>query len=219
MKAVKRLLMSCHFSTQSSWQYSRQIHGSAGRFVAEVLICRFNSFPPEQNGRHFPDDIFKCIFMNGKFHRSLIPRVQLIKIQHWFKEATNHYLNQNWPSSPMHICDTKGEDLKQTRKRQRNQQHDNILGPLRICLCMPHNMIPFIPSSPFGAYICNQPYDKGGSAHTSNYSSNTSLHRMRQNMNQSLNPQIQPHTSSYAVSSVRILEEIHCDITTPHRVV
>ena len=29
-----------------------------------VLI---NSSPPRQNGRHFPDDIFKCIFMNERF--------------------------------------------------------------------------------------------------------------------------------------------------------
>ena len=27
----------------------------------------FNSSPPGQNGRHFPDDIFKCIFLNEKF--------------------------------------------------------------------------------------------------------------------------------------------------------
>ena len=27
----------------------------------------FNSYPPGQNGRQFPDDIFKCIFMNEKF--------------------------------------------------------------------------------------------------------------------------------------------------------
>ena len=27
----------------------------------------FNSSPPGQNGRLFPDDIFKCIFMNEKF--------------------------------------------------------------------------------------------------------------------------------------------------------
>ena len=26
-----------------------------------------NSFPPRQNGRHFADNIFKCIFMNEKF--------------------------------------------------------------------------------------------------------------------------------------------------------
>ena len=28
---------------------------------------RVNSSPPGQNGRHFPDDIFKCIFVNEKF--------------------------------------------------------------------------------------------------------------------------------------------------------
>ena len=36
--------------------------------------------------------------------------VQLAMSQHWFKywlgteQATSHYLNQCWPSSPMHIC-------------------------------------------------------------------------------------------------------------------
>ena len=28
---------------------------------------KFKSSPPGQNGPHFPDDIFKCIFMNEKF--------------------------------------------------------------------------------------------------------------------------------------------------------
>ena len=27
-------------------------------------MYEFNSFRPEQNGRHFPDDIFICIFLN-----------------------------------------------------------------------------------------------------------------------------------------------------------
>ena len=26
-----------------------------------------NSSAPKQNGRHFADDVFKCIFVNGKF--------------------------------------------------------------------------------------------------------------------------------------------------------
>ena len=30
---------------------------------ADMLIC-FNTLRPRQNGRHFPDDIFKCIFLN-----------------------------------------------------------------------------------------------------------------------------------------------------------
>ena len=27
----------------------------------------FKSFPPGQNGRHFADDVFRCIFVNEKF--------------------------------------------------------------------------------------------------------------------------------------------------------
>ena len=30
-----------------------------------------HSSPPGQNGRHFADDVFKCIFMNEKFHISV----------------------------------------------------------------------------------------------------------------------------------------------------
>ena len=57
-----------------------------------------NTVRPTQNGRHFPDDIFKCIFLNEnvywfrlKYHWSLFPRVQLSAGQ-----ATSHYLNQWW---------------------------------------------------------------------------------------------------------------------------
>ena len=30
-------------------------------------MTEINSSPPGQNGCHFPDDIFNCIFMNEKF--------------------------------------------------------------------------------------------------------------------------------------------------------
>ena len=45
----------------------------------------------ETNGRHFADDIFKCIFLNEmfdfrlKFHWSLFPRVQLTIFQQWIR--------------------------------------------------------------------------------------------------------------------------------------
>ena len=34
-----------------------------------------NSCPPEQNGRHFADDVFRCIFMNEKF--SILNKISL----------------------------------------------------------------------------------------------------------------------------------------------
>ena len=68
-----------------------------------------NSSRPEQNGRHFADDIFRSTFENKKlykvrlkFHSSLFPRVQLTILQHWFRywpgayQETSHYLIQWW---------------------------------------------------------------------------------------------------------------------------
>ena len=36
------------------------------RFAA-AAICDLNPSSPRQNGRHFADDIFRCIFVNEKF--------------------------------------------------------------------------------------------------------------------------------------------------------
>ena len=51
-----------------------------------------NSISPGQNGRHFADDIFRCIFVNEifflfwlKFNGILFLRVQLTISQHWFR--------------------------------------------------------------------------------------------------------------------------------------
>ena len=32
--------------------------------LEKVRVVEFNPLRPRQNGRHFPDDIFKCIFVN-----------------------------------------------------------------------------------------------------------------------------------------------------------
>ena len=32
-----------------------------------MLSHYVNSYAPEQNGRHFADDVFRCIFLNEKF--------------------------------------------------------------------------------------------------------------------------------------------------------
>ena len=35
--------------------------------LASLIITKINSSPHVQNGRHFADDIFRCIFVNEKF--------------------------------------------------------------------------------------------------------------------------------------------------------
>ena len=56
-----------------------------------VINVSINTLRPRQNGRHFADDIFKCIFLNEnvwipiKISLSLFLRVQLTISQHWFR--------------------------------------------------------------------------------------------------------------------------------------
>ena len=54
-------------------------------------VTRFNIMGSRQNGRHFPDDIFKCIFsmkmydFRLKCHLILLLGVKLIISQHWLR--------------------------------------------------------------------------------------------------------------------------------------
>ena len=66
---------------------------------------RINTLRPGQNGRHFADDIFKCIFLNENVWiptKISLKFVQLTIFQHWFRywlgasQVTSHYLNQWW---------------------------------------------------------------------------------------------------------------------------
>ena len=77
--------------------------------------------PPGQNGRHFSDDIFKCIFMNETFciliriSLTFVPKdpinniPALVLIMAWHQSGDKRLSEpQCWPSSLMHICDTRG---------------------------------------------------------------------------------------------------------------
>ena len=84
-----------------------------------------NSSPSGENGPLFADDMFKRIFFNvniwisNKISLEYIPRglidnmSVLVQIMAWPVQVPSHYLNQCWPSSPMHICSTRGRWVKQ----------------------------------------------------------------------------------------------------------
>ena len=67
-----------------------------------------NTFRPRQNGRPFPDNILRCIFLSENVRISIsISLKSVLKgpieiSQHWFRLrpgadlATSHYLNQWW---------------------------------------------------------------------------------------------------------------------------
>ena len=59
--------------------------------------------------------VMKMFKFQLKFHWRLFPRVQLPKLQHWFRywlgavQATSHYLNQWWSRLVMHKCVTQSQ--------------------------------------------------------------------------------------------------------------
>ena len=71
------------------------------------------SSPPRQNGRHFPDDIFRSIFMMGVFcfdKKNLpkfVPKGPINNNPVLAQIMPSHYLNQFWPNSLTQICGTR----------------------------------------------------------------------------------------------------------------
>ena len=71
----------------------------------------------EQHGRHFAQNIFKCLFWMKIFeswfkcHWGLLVGALLTGNHHWFKYClfAGHNLNQWWPCLLTHICVTRSE--------------------------------------------------------------------------------------------------------------
>ena len=77
----------------------------------------FNILRPRKNGCRFPDDIFKCIFLNENVWIAEdfnVPKIRinnipvLAQIMAGADQATSHYLNQCWTDSLTHLCATRG---------------------------------------------------------------------------------------------------------------
>ena len=83
-----------------NWANDNPVHSLLD--LNELIKCRprtlldphhhFNTLRPRQDGRHFPDDIFKWHFSWMKiykfrlwFHWCLLPMVQFTIFQHWFR--------------------------------------------------------------------------------------------------------------------------------------
>ena len=83
--------------------------------VEEVV----NTLRPRQNGRHFPDDIFKCIFLNEngrvsiKISLKFVPKVPinnipaLVEIMAWRRSGDKSLSEPMMVRLPTHICVTR----------------------------------------------------------------------------------------------------------------
>ena len=85
---------------------------------------KFNTLRPRQNGRHFPDDIFKWIFLNEnvwisiKISLEFVPRglinniPALVQIMAWRRPADKPLSEPMMVSLPTHICVTRPQWVK-----------------------------------------------------------------------------------------------------------
>ena len=79
----------------------------------------FNTLRPRQNGRHFVDDIFKCIFLNEnvwipiKISLKFVPKgpinniPALVQIMAWRRPGDKTFSEPMLVSLPTHICVTR----------------------------------------------------------------------------------------------------------------
>ena len=85
---------------------------------------RVNTLRPRQNGRHFADDLFKCIFLNGnlwisiKISLKFVPKgpinniPALVQIMAWRCPGDKPLSEAMMVSLPMHICVTRPQWVK-----------------------------------------------------------------------------------------------------------
>ena len=75
-----------------------------GRRLCTSWSSLINTLRPRQNGRHFADDFFKCIFLYENVWFSInislkfFPKgpIKIFRWCHGADQATSHYLNQWW---------------------------------------------------------------------------------------------------------------------------
>ena len=87
-------------------------------------LFHLNTLRPRQNGRHFPDDIFNCIFLNEnawiwiKISLKFVPKgpinkiPALVQIMAWRRPGVKPLSEPMMVSLPTHICVTRPQCVK-----------------------------------------------------------------------------------------------------------
>ena len=99
-----------------------------GDVASIVLISVVNTLRPRQNGRHFANDIFKCIFLNQnalislKISLKFVPKVRinniptLVQIMAWRRPGDKPLPEPMMVSLLTHICVTRPQWVKECLK-------------------------------------------------------------------------------------------------------
>ena len=100
---------------------------------------KFNTLKLRQDGRHFPDDIFKCIFLNEnariwlKKSLKFVPKVlinsipALVQIMAWHLSGNKPLSEPMMLSLLMHICITWPQWIKVYISKLIAYQHNHII--------------------------------------------------------------------------------------------
>ena len=107
-------------------------------------IKTFNTLRPRQDGRHFPDDIFTCIFLNEnewhsiKISLKFVPKIPinnitaLVQIMAWRRPGDKPLSEPMMVVLPTHICVTRPHWVKTLCCREtKNYQVINHVHPVR----------------------------------------------------------------------------------------
>ena len=101
----------------NEWHRTRQVQPVVSKL--ETRGTSFNTLGPRQNGRHFADDIFKCIFVNEnvwipiKISLKFVPKgpinnmPALVQIMAWGRAGDKPLSEPMMVSLPTHICITR----------------------------------------------------------------------------------------------------------------
>ena len=102
-------------------------------YCSEVWgLIQFNTLRPRQNGSHFADNIFKCIFLNEnvstaiKISLKFVPKgpinnIQaLVQIMAWRRPGDKPLSEPMMVSLPMHICVARPQWVKDCLSRYGN---------------------------------------------------------------------------------------------------
>ena len=118
-----------------TWKISIKIHLFAFNELVLKLVSNWrllihNTLRPRQNGRHFADDVFKCIFWNGnlwisiKISLKFVPKgpinniPALVQIMAWRRPGDKPLSEPMMVSLTTHICVTRPQWVNKYVQRQ-----------------------------------------------------------------------------------------------------
>ena len=105
----------------------------------QFQMYHFNTLRPKQNGRHFADDILKCIFWNenvwipNNISLKFVPKgpinnnAALVQVMAWRREGDKPLSESMMVRLPTHICVTRPQLVKLMYWSCRYPQMSNIL--------------------------------------------------------------------------------------------